>query len=320
MRISDLFKIHTARSKGFESYDEGDIQFVSNGFMNNGIVGFVSRSDNDKVFRFRGICISAFCEATVQEPPFLPRGNGGSGLIVLEPKTEMDKDELLYYSSYINKTFRWRFSFGRMVTKRRFDDLEIVPYYKKENPKKIDKSLPKNTVTPKDIVYNQNFKLFNIEELFTLHRGDFHALNKLDTGDYPTVSRVAFNNGVVGYFDKPEKANVYPKHLITVSTVTGDAFVQLREFISTDNVVICKPKRKLKIPTLFFIQYMLNTVKWRWSYGRQCYKKKFATTNVHLPIKKTGDIDEEYIEEVVSNSPYWNQIEKFIQPNFTSSS
>ena len=311
MIIDDLFKIYTAKSKGFESYDQGEIPFISNGFLNNGVVGFVAPYDDDRTFDFPGICVSAFCEATVQKPPFMPRGNGGSGLIVLEPKKPLSKDELLFYSSYINKSFRWRFSFGRMVTKRRFKTLEIQEY---EETKEIDKSLPENTIEPKEIDHNKNFKLFSITQLFDLYRGDFHALNRLDPGDYPTVSRVAYNSGVVGYFNKPDNAEIYPRYMITVSTVTGDAFVQLHDFIATDNVVICKPKQKFKLTTLFFIQYMLNSVKWRWSYGRQCYKAKFATTNIHLPILG-GEIDESYIESIIINTHYWNQIKNYLKTN-----
>jgi hypothetical protein len=60
---------------------------------------------------------------------------------------------------------------------------------------------------------------------------------------------------------------------------------------------------------------MLNSVKWRWSYGRQCYKTKFATTNIHLPIQQNKDIDEGYIERLISNSPYWNQVRDHINAN-----
>lgn len=315
MKVKELFKIHTARSRGFEKYGPGETKFVSNGFMNNGVVGFVDPFDDDRVFNLCGISVSSFCEATVQKPPFLPRGNGGSGLIVLEPKGGMDDQELLYYSSYINNCFRWRFSFGRMVTKRRFAELEIIPYGKKTKRRRVADILPKNTIEKVKIKNNRNFAIFNIEELFTLHRGDFHALSKLDRGDFPTVSRAGFNNGVVGYYERPENAEVYSKYVITVSTVTGDAFVQLHEFICTDNVVICKPKFDFRITTLFFIQFMLNSVKWRWSYGRQCYKTKFATTKIHLPVVGDRNIDENYIKKLLSNTPYWNQIDRYIEEN-----
>jgi len=305
MNVSNLFKIHIARSKGFESYELGEVPFVSNGFMNNGVVGFVSPLESDRVFNFRGICVSTFCEATVQEPPFLPRGNGGSGLIVLEPIAKMSREELFYYASFINESFKWRFSFGRMVKKDRFKDLAIEPYRQEQSLISIQKLLPKGQVSAMKIKRNRNFVIFNIEDLFNTCRGDFHALDKLDPGKYPTVSRVAFNNGIVGYFDPPEGAKIYPKYLITVSTVSGDAFVQLEDFIATDNVIVCKPKLNLKITTLFFIQVMLNNVKWRYSYGRQCYKTKFAKTGIPLPVMKTGGLDEDYMGSVITKTTYW---------------
>lgn len=306
MKISDLFTVHIAKSKGFERYDRGEIPFISNGFINNGVVGFVSPFKGDRVFKFMGICVSAFCEATVQEPPFLPRGNGGSGLTVLEPIKEMSKDELFYYASYINQSHQWRFSFGRMVKKDRFKDLAIESYKQQRHEQiNINKLLPRGQVAARKIRHNRDFQFFNIEKLFVLRRGDFHALSKLDAGKYPTISRISYNNGIVGYFDAPAGAKVYPKYLITVSTVSGDAFVQLEDFIATDNVIICKPRLGLRITTLFFIQFMLNGFKWRYSYGRQCYKTKYSKMEIPLPVTKAGDLDEDYMESVIINSKYW---------------
>jgi hypothetical protein len=84
--IDDLFIPHTAKSVGFERYAPGDVVYVTNGFRDNGVLGFVKPKAGDRVFKFRGLAVSAFCEATVQIPPFIARGNGGSGLLVLEPK------------------------------------------------------------------------------------------------------------------------------------------------------------------------------------------------------------------------------------------
>lgn len=76
--------------------------------------------EHRKVFDFTGIVVSAFAEATVQKGPFIARGNGGSGLIVLEPLEPTSLRDLLWYAAYINESVRWRFSFGRMVTVDRF--------------------------------------------------------------------------------------------------------------------------------------------------------------------------------------------------------
>lgn len=116
---------HTARSVGLETYAEGDVAYVTNGLRDNGIVGFVKPKPKDKVFTFPGIAVSAFCEATVQIPPFLARGNGGSGLIVLEPKSPMIADQLGFVAAYINIFLRWRFSWYRQASVERIRRLEI---------------------------------------------------------------------------------------------------------------------------------------------------------------------------------------------------
>ena len=73
MLIIDLFNVKAAKSKGFESYEQGKIPFVTNGIKNNGIVGYVEPKEKDKIFLKNALCVSAFCEVTVQKTPFLPR-------------------------------------------------------------------------------------------------------------------------------------------------------------------------------------------------------------------------------------------------------
>ncbi len=313
-KITDIFNVTNARSKGFETYSFGNTPFISNGFENNGVVGYVEPFGDDKVFNNLSICISAFCETTVQKPPFLPRGNGGSGLKVLTPKINMSYDELLAYAALINTYLKWRFSYGRMVNVQRLMEEEII-----EPPKDISlnisslKKFLKAIVTTNklnNIVFN-NINKFNITDIFTLKHGDFHSLDTLDSGHFPCVSRINSNNGIEGYYDLPTDAEVYPPLLLTVSTVTGDCFMQLDSFIATDNVVICKPKLPLKKETMFYISAIINKEKWRWMYGRQCYKTKFSTTSIYLPTDKKGKIDEDVISTIVKSAWGWKELSKY---------
>lgn len=312
MKLDDLFFFHNAKSKGFEDYHDGEVAFVTNGFRNNGIVGYVTPKKTDRVFDFEGVCLSAFCEATVQKPPFLPRGNGGSGLLVLQAKEKMTSEQLLQIASYINKVHRWKFSYGRMVNKERVKNFDIVVYEKIVLKKTLKELLPKPT-KKKYNYEGHKFSTFNITELFELERGDFHALDRLSSGKYPTVSRVAYDNGIVGFYDKPKNARIYPCGTITVATTTGDAFVQLDDFIATDNVVILIPKIKFTLEELFFIAAMINREKWRVSYGRQCYKTTFAKTNICLPIQENRVLDSKHMQKVVSDSYNFNMIKSYIK-------
>lgn len=312
MKLSDVFDFKNAKSKGFDDYEAGDVAFVTNGFRNNGIQGFVTPQKNDRVINYDAICISAFCEATVQKPNFLPRGNGGSGLLVLKPKKSMTTDDLFQIAAYINKAHSWKFSYGRMVNEERVKNLEI----KIDDTIKVKKSL--SQLVPKEHKYttppkSSKFASFNITKLFDLHRGDFHALDKLEKGKYPTVSRVAYDNGIVGFYERPKKAKVYPKGTLTVATTTGDAFVQLDDFISTDNVVILIPKVPLNLEEKFYIASMINRERWRVSYGRQCYKAIFSKTNIFLPVKQEDEINYAYMREMVENSYNYPEVKSYIE-------
>ncbi len=186
---------------------------------------------------------------------------------------------------------------------------EGVAYLIKSGTVSLSEPFPEHNTIP-FASHNTNYGFFNVEEdLFALDRGDFHALDRLDEGIIPTVSRISDNNGVVGYFEPPEGAQLRQKGLLTVSTVTGDAFVQLTDFMATDNVLICYPKKPLRLTTIFFIQLMINLQRWRFSYGRQPYRRIFSSINIPLPIKD-GEIDEDYIETVVKNSYGWNIVER----------
>ena len=88
-QIEELFHVRRARSHLFSDYSVGDVPFIGNGFGDNAVVGFVDPLPNDRVFQCLGIAVSAFCEATLQAPPFIACGCAGNGLVVLDPRESM---------------------------------------------------------------------------------------------------------------------------------------------------------------------------------------------------------------------------------------
>jgi hypothetical protein len=69
----------------------------------------------------------------------------------------------------------------------------------------------------------------------------------------------------------------------------------------------------MSLKKLFLIASQINLLKWRFSYGRQPYKRIFSRTNIFLPIKNDdGSIDEDHIEKVVCSCYGWNIVEKQI--------
>jgi type I restriction-modification system DNA methylase subunit len=162
------------------------------------------------------------------------------------------------------------------------------------------------------------WKTFVVTDFFDLARGHFHSIADLDPGENPTISRVSTDNGLVGFYDKPDKAKIWPAGTISVSTVTGDAFIQPVPFIATDNVVLCTPRAdyaSVGLEWRLFAQLMINQMKWRYSYGRQCYKRKFAKTEIVMPVKDNGELDLPYMKAVVHSTPHWTLVESVFEQN-----
>jgi hypothetical protein len=128
MKLSELFDLKVAKSKGNEDYDDGNIPYVSSTTMNNGVVKFVEPYPEDKVFPGKLICISGLGFATLQLNDFLPKGNGGDSATILIPKQPMTMVELIYYTATFNLLHNWRFSFGRKCSKERIQNLELIPF------------------------------------------------------------------------------------------------------------------------------------------------------------------------------------------------
>ena len=160
------------------------------------------------------------------------------------------------------------------------------------------------------------WKQFLAGDVFNIERGHFHSIADLDPGEHVTISRISEDNGFVGFFDIPDGAREWPAGTITVSTVTGDAFVQPVPFIATDNVVMCTPKAlydRFTPASLTFAAQMLNLVKWRYSYGRQCYQTRFAKTEFILPVTEDEELDYEYMEAMVGAAPFWPYMQESFQ-------
>lgn len=313
MIVDQLFDVMRGKGEYNENLSPGNTPLVSATNKNNGIIGFV---DLKPTFKAHSITIERVTgHAFVQVDDFVTVPDDVSVLI---PKKPMSVKKLFFIASQINLV-KWKFSYGRKLTQSRLKNIELDLSNFKEGDIDLSERLPKKTARF-PINKFKDHKLFNITELFHVERGDFHALDRLDKGKTPTISRITYDNGVVGHYQKPNNAEIYPAGTITVSTLESDAFIQLEDFIATDNVLILKPKQNFKLTTLFFIQFMINWQKWRYSYGRESYKGLFSKINVLLPVVMKKDefgdeiyaIDEVNIERLVKNCYGYNWIERKI--------
>ena len=75
-------------------------------------------------------------------------------------------------------------------------------------------------------------------------------------------------------------------------------------------VVLLKPRRELKIATLFFVAFSLQHQKWRYSYGRSCFPRTIGLMSIDLPVGTDNLLDESAMKEIISQSSYWEIVEK----------
>jgi hypothetical protein len=310
-KIGDLFYIENAKSKGYENYEKGDVPFITNGDYEYAILGYVVPQKNDKVFNKQGICLSSFCEASIPKIPFLPRGNGGSGLVVLIPKKDMSEEELYFYASQLNM-FKWRFSFSRMLISRRIFNLELVKYQQlsfkiRERMKEL---LPKNKMK-KTIGENKNTQIFKVYDLCNVEKKNALPQNAITLGGTtPYVTTSSFGNGVSDFVD--EVPNTKGKCLtVALNGSVGETFFQFDDFITSGDNAVLTLKEEYNPYLLFYIGVLIKNHQWKYNYYRKLTVPKLKNLTIPIPMKNKK-IDLDYIERIVKNSYAFDMIKKYI--------
>lgn len=321
--ITDIFIVNSGDIHAANQLDGGGVPLISCGQGDNGLVGFFD-IDEDLIYQNAITVAYNGIPFTTKYHPY--QFAAKDDVAVLQPRRALRVPTLLYIVAVLNSKI-WRYSYGRKCFKNKMKkSYLLLPGEYVDGRFVIDedyieslwsKSLADYTPAPRrnDGGYTiQQWKEFGITELFNVRTGDFHSISELDAGETPVVSRVTTDNGICGYYSPPDEAEVYPKGTITVSTVGGDAFVQCFPFIVTDNVILCIPRIEMSIHTLYFVAYMLNHQKWRYSYGRQCYQTKFEQVRINLPVRD-GNLDEVTMRGFVTDTSFWHVVERRLVPD-----
>lgn len=313
-RINEIFKVKSGDFHATKELDEGLVPLISCGEYDNGFIGYFNIPQNKSYEHAITVAYNGQPLTTKYHPYTF---GAKDDVAVLIPRKPLRDNTLLYIAVLIDRN-KWRYSYGRKCFREKLSNLSLnIPMLSNEQvdeeyidrifSDRLEDFVPLKDSDGIEDVPSFKWHKFSLSEIFKTQRGDFHSISDLDSGSYMTVSRVSSNNGVVGYYDRPEGANKYSKGCLTISTVGGDTFVQLDDFIATDNVIVCMPKKSLRVTTLFFISFMLNRQKWRYSYGRQCYMNKVSKISFHLPVAN-GNLDENGMEKLVEQSPFWKEI------------
>lgn len=127
--ITKYFNPIRSHSRNLSNYSEGEMPFVSNTVMNNGVERYVFADKPREIIRqVPCIAVNGFGFATIQTKEFIGSGNGGVYITALAPIKEMSIIELAWYASQINIQ-SWRFSYGRRAIQRRLlGQIELIEF------------------------------------------------------------------------------------------------------------------------------------------------------------------------------------------------
>ena len=236
--------------------------------------------------------------------------------MVLIPKKQMTKEYLFYIASMIRLT-KWRYNYARKITPERLGRLEVKRLEEFETSisydELADKLIPEKQKV-RQIDYRPTKKEFLLSKLFDIVTGDYHSVEDLKEGKIPLVSCSDNDNGIAGFYDIPIEKTY--NNMITVAYDGRPLTAKYHDyrFVAYDNVGILIPTREYKKSTLLFITILLNIERWRYSYGRKCYRQKIENLTLKLPTKD-GELDEEFIEKIIRNRDLFDYVRSISQRN-----
>lgn len=323
-KINELFDVETGDYHATKELDPDGVPLISCGDQENGLIGYYDIPEENQ---YSGTITVAYNgqPLTAKFHPY--RFGAKDDVAVLLPKEPMKERTLIYVATVFNQQ-KWRYSYGRKCFKGKFETLtlslpatndgELDTGYITDSFGSLGFELPEKTERDNLESHPDHWEKVTLSTLFTSKTGDFNKLPE-EEGDIPTVSRLSENNGIKGYYEPPEGAEIYSAPKITVSTggkYAAKSFVQFQPFIASDKVVILTPKEDMDIRLMYFVQLMIDRERWRYSYSRSYFADKVAESKISLPMTDTGTVDREYIFQAIMSTPYWNHLEDSLVSEF----
>jgi hypothetical protein len=129
------------------------------------------------------------------------------------------------------------------------------------------------------------------------------------------VSRISFDNGVVGKVDYVEGVIPNDAGLITVAlggSYLGSAFVQHEPFYTAQNVAILKPR--FESMSLYVNLFIASLIRFEsqtkyCAFGRELNVHINRDFTICLPVDDDGNPDWQWIEDYMRSLPYSDRID-----------
>ena len=312
--LEDVFHIRRPRSATLGNYEEGPISYLGNSFGSGPIAKYVTPFDDDRIFKFDAVVISAFGEATVQDQPFIAYGAGGTSLAVLEPRVPMSRAGLAFYAAWLATQMRGRFNWYYRSIPSRIRRFRVPAEVPEGLQFVVHDYIPgKSTLTPERLIH---LRPFPIEEVFDVRRARSASFDDHEAGSVAFVSN-GEGSGIVGYVKPLRNETVFRKAGIAISAMSG-ASIQSPPFIARGSggsgLVVLQPREEMVPEQLLCVAADYNCcTRWRFSWYRQITAEQIKRLSVRLPVVN-GQPDKAAAQSFVrSKVPYWEVVQNAMQ-------
>jgi len=332
-KISELFHVMAGSKLDFGKMTaiKGGTAFVSRTSQNNGIVGFVEPVEGAKKFDKDSITVTLggtyVLSSFVQPVDFYTAQN----VAVLIPKTEMTLPQKLFYCRCISMN-RYRYSaFGREANRTLKDilvpNIADLPEFVASLPS-MDFCQMEKPFESSSLELNTNaWEKFKYEDVFEIKKGYYNKKpESITAGNVKFLGATEKNNGVtqllsiddISLFDKTGTMKyddldkkIFPGNSIAVTNdgSVGYAYYQDEDYTCSHSVTPLYLKNyTLNKYIAMFLITLIETEKFRWSYGRKWRPKRMPDSIIKLPVVSKGVPDFEFMERYIKSLPYSSAI------------
>jgi hypothetical protein len=289
--------------------DPNGVAFVGRKGSNQGISGRVREIPDEKKYPAGALTValggSRLLATFVQQEPFYTAQN----VAVLTPRDEnMPLSARLFYAMAITAN-RYRYTaFGREANRTiRTIDLpdEVPSWVTLEVADSLsdmeDAAGERMALTPSDA-----WGVYRVDELFTVHKGDYVKGSGASVGNVPRITSTADNNGQSGLCGMTPNGEAKSISVARNGSV-GEAFYQPTRYFATDDVHIFTPLAGVGPVTAgaaLFICAVIRLEKYRYNYGRKWSLEKMRATEIRLPQKVDGTPDWGYMARYMEGLPF----------------
>jgi len=308
-RLEEIFEIYNGH--GLELINcnevENGICFVARTSKTNGITARVELLEDLEPMPAGAITVAlsgSVLSSFYQDEPFYTAYH----VACLYPKQPLTKEQMLFYACVIEQN-KYRYSFGRQANKTLKNilvpDINEFPDY--ANKMQLsDYEFEKKPVLNKKMELNtDNWKWFKMIDYFKMYAGKYYPKYSFSIGKTPLISATKTDNGVMAFTNLDPD---FDGNCITIGKVEMTNFYQPTPFCATADVTILEPKFEMSGFCALFLKVVLDTEKYRWTYGNQIRLNDSQKIKIKLPATKDSTPDWQFMENYIKSLNYSKSI------------